>query len=164
MKRILLAMSSTFALIALMFGYRTSTIGPQVGSTAAGPAHIVTPGGSSTAGAGGSAGSAASGGTAAAGPASGQPAVVDGKRVQTGYGPLVIEITAVNGQITDVQAVVYPNSAGRTHSINSHALPILRTQALQTHGHKIDGVSGATYTSEGYATSLQSAIDLAGLK
>ncbi len=47
--------------------------------------------------------------------------------------------------------------------ISAQAAPILRQEALQAQSAKIQSVSGATFTSEGYTTSLQSAIDKAGL-
>ena len=36
-------------------------------------------------------------------------------------------------------------------------------EALQAQSAQIDGVSGATYTSQSYAQSLQSALDSAGI-
>jgi len=47
--------------------------------------------------------------------------------------------------------------------INSHAVPILNQEAVSAQSAKIDTISGATYTSDGYAQSLQSAIDKAHL-
>ena len=41
------------------------------------------------------------------------------------------------------------------------AAPTLRREALAAQSAKIDTVSGATYTSEGYRQSLQAAIDAA---
>jgi uncharacterized protein with FMN-binding domain len=38
---------------------------------------------------------------------------------------------------------------------------LLRTEALTAQSARIDVVSGATYTSNGYAQSLQSALDRA---
>ena len=46
--------------------------------------------------------------------------------------------------------------------INSYAAPMLRQESLTAQSARIDIVSGATYTSEGYAQSLQSALDQAG--
>ena len=50
----------------------------------------------------------------------------------------------------------------RSADINSQAGPILLQQTMQAQSANIDGVSGATYTSEGYLQSLQSALDQAG--
>ncbi len=67
------------------------------------------------------------------------------------------------GRITDVKPLQLTNQGGRSVAISAGAVPILRTEALHAQSAKIDAVSGATYTSEGYRTSLQSAIDKAHL-
>jgi uncharacterized protein with FMN-binding domain len=63
------------------------------------------------------------------------------------------------GKVTDVQVVEYPNNNPRDAEINSYALPVLKQETLQAQSAQIDTVSGATYTSEGYIGSLQSALD-----
>ncbi len=90
-------------------------------------------------------------------------ATVDGDVVQTRYGPVQVRIAVANGTITDVTAVVYPDSDRRDLQINSRALPLLRASALAAQSADIDTVSGATATSEGYRESLQAAIDAANL-
>jgi uncharacterized protein with FMN-binding domain len=42
-------------------------------------------------------------------------------------------------------------------------VPVLTERALTAQSAEIDAVSGATYTSEGYVSSLQSALDRAGV-
>jgi uncharacterized protein with FMN-binding domain len=74
-----------------------------------------------------------------------------------------VKITVKNGKITDVTAVQYPTDNPRDQEINSYALPQLKSEALAAQGASIDTVSGATYTSDGYRQSLQSALDSAGL-
>ena len=56
-------------------------------------------------------------------------------------------------------ALETPTDRSRSASISSQAAPILREEALQAQDANIDIVSGATYTSEGYAESLQAALD-----
>ena len=68
-----------------------------------------------------------------------------------------------NGKITSAEAVDYPANDPRDQEINSYAIPQLNSEALAASSAQIDTVSGATYTSEGYVTSLQSALDKAGL-
>jgi uncharacterized protein with FMN-binding domain len=41
-------------------------------------------------------------------------------------------------------------------------VPILNKEVLQSQSAKVDSVSGATYTSDGYLRSVQSAIDKLG--
>ncbi|AZP16504.1 FMN-binding protein [Streptomyces aquilus] len=84
-----------------------------------------------------------------------------GDSVQTRWGPVQVRITVKDGKLTDVTAVAYPSDNPRDQEINSYALPRLRTEALTAQSADIDTVSGATYTSDGYRQSLQSALDSA---
>lgn len=86
-----------------------------------------------------------------------------GQTAQTQYGPVQVQITVSGGKLTDVTALQLTNDGGRSVQISQQAAPILRQEALQAQSAQIQAVSGATYTSEGYVTSLQSALDQAGL-
>ncbi|MEW2254295.1 FMN-binding protein [Streptomyces sp. NPDC047869] len=88
---------------------------------------------------------------------------VTGDSVQTRWGPVQVRVTIKGGKLTDVTAVVYPTENPRDREINSYAIPQLRRKALDAQSARIDSVSGATYTSDGYRQSLQSALDSAGL-
>lgn len=99
--------------------------------------------------------SIASGGTAASGK-------VDGPVVDTRYGPVQVEIVVQDGTISDVVALQLPTGR-RSGQISQAAEPILHDEALQAQSAAIDLVSGATYTSDAYAQSLQAAIDQAGI-
>jgi uncharacterized protein with FMN-binding domain len=74
-----------------------------------------------------------------------------------------VQVRAVlNGsRLVDVVAVHLTDSSGRSVSISDRAAPILRSEALTAGSAKIDTVSGASYTSEGYIQSLQAALDAA---
>ena len=85
-----------------------------------------------------------------------------GSTVQTPYGPLQVSVTFTNGKISAVKALQTPNRHGTSVQINAYATPILAQEAIAANSAKIDTVSGATFTSEGYAQSLQSAIDKLG--
>jgi uncharacterized protein with FMN-binding domain len=74
-----------------------------------------------------------------------------------------VQITVTDGKITAANAIVYPQNNGRDQQINSYAIPQLNQETLAASSAQIDMVSGATYTSEGYLGSLQSALDKAGL-
>lgn len=89
------------------------------------------------------------------------PVVVDGSAVDTQYGPVQVEVTIVNKKITAVTVPQYPSGSGRDAEINSFAIPQLVAEVLSAQSATIDGVSGATYTSQGFQTSLQSALDAA---
>ena len=83
--------------------------------------------------------------------------------MDTRWGPVQVQITVQNGKITKAVAVDYPQGNGRDQEINSYALPVLSQEVTQAQSAKIDAVSGATVTSDGYIQSLQSAIDKAHL-
>lgn len=104
----------------------------------------------------GSAGSAGSAGS----PGSG---TFTGKQVSTRWGTVQVQITVENGRITAATALQYPQDNRHDQEINAYALPILEQQAVAANSAQLDGVSGATVTTNGYVESLQSAIDAAGL-
>lgn len=85
----------------------------------------------------------------------------DGGAADTRYGPVQVEITYTAGRITAARTLQTPGESGRDIEINKAAVPTLIQETLQAQSAHIDSVSGATYTSEGYAESLQSAIDAA---
>jgi uncharacterized protein with FMN-binding domain len=88
---------------------------------------------------------------------------VTGAVAQTRWGPVQVRLKVSGGKITAADAVQYPNGNGRDQQINSYALPVLAREVLAAQSGNIDLVSGATVTSDGYVTSLQSAIDKAHL-
>ena len=92
-----------------------------------------------------------------------QARTVTGPVVSTRWGAVQVEITVDDGQLTDVAALQLPDGDRRSASISSQVEPTLRSQALSAQSAAIDGVSGATYTSDAYARSLQAALDTAGL-
>lgn len=88
---------------------------------------------------------------------------VTGEAADTRYGPVQVKITVKNGKLAAADAVVYPQNDPRDAQINAYAIPELGKEALAAGSARIDTVSGATYTSEGYVASLQSALDKAGI-
>lgn len=191
MKRIILVAVSTFAALVALFSYPTST-GQSGSTAAqpVSAARVVTGAGTpmpTTTGQGpdpatGTRPSTAAPSSAAkpstdptspaasttSAPATSAPGTtpatvtVDGAAEMTSYGTVQVQVTITGGKITDVTAIDYPQTDGRDIQINGYAIPQLRAQVLQAQSAKIDGVSGATFTSDGYLTSLQSALDAAG--
>ena len=90
-----------------------------------------------------------------------RPVTVNGATVDTPYGPVQVQITVAGGRIVRAEAVNYPQDGGRSQEINSQAIPQLNRHATSAQSANIDTVSGATYTSQGYRQSLQSALDAA---
>jgi uncharacterized protein with FMN-binding domain len=87
---------------------------------------------------------------------------VQGAEEMTRYGAVQVDVTMSGGVITDVQAVQYPYRERRDQEINDAAIPELRNQVLSAQSANVAGVSGATYTTQGYLASVQSALDAAG--
>ncbi|KAK1183358.1 FMN-binding protein [Streptomyces sp. NBS 14/10] len=122
---------------------------PQAPATA--PA---APGGGNDGNGGGGGGGGGNGGGAR---------TVTGDEAQTQYGPVQVSVTVSGGKVTGATAVKTPDSGPQSDQIAADSVPKLNKAALTAQSAKIDTVSGATYTSEGYRKSLQSALDKAGL-
>lgn len=120
-------------------------------------------GSSGSAGSGGTSGSSASGSSASGSSGASDSGTFTGAAAQTQYGEVQVQITVADGKITDVTPLHLTDRDGRSVAISQQAAPILRQEALQAQSAQIQAVSGATFTSGGYTTSLQSAIDQAGL-
>jgi uncharacterized protein with FMN-binding domain len=84
-----------------------------------------------------------------------------GPSVFVQYGNVQVQITVVNGRITDAQAIVAPT--GKNDRYTNMAVPVLKKQTLAAQSSNIQGASGASYTSYGWFKSLQGALANAGL-
>jgi uncharacterized protein with FMN-binding domain len=80
----------------------------------------------------------------------------------TPYGTVQVAAVVSGGKITNVNFLQMPNDRGHTQEVTAFAQPLLKQETLSKQSAKIDFVSGATQTSEGYQRSLQSALDQAG--
>jgi len=87
------------------------------------------------------------------------PRTVKGSVVDTPYGSVQVAVVFNGNHITDVQALQTPDMDNRSVRLAELATPILRQEVLQAQSAQVDTVSGATYTSEGYAQSVQYALD-----
>ncbi|MET8096100.1 FMN-binding protein [Streptomyces sp. NPDC005236] len=165
LRRVTLAAAATVTGFVLLLSLKPHTPpAPAAASSSAG--HSSSSGDSSSGGSssGGSSGnsSGSSSGTSGGSKSRGTRTVT-GDTVQTRWGPVQVRITLKDGRITESAAVAYPSENPRDQEINSYAIPQLRREALAAQSARIDSVSGATYTSDGYKRSLQSALDSAGL-
>lgn len=86
-----------------------------------------------------------------------------GASESTRFGNVQVEIVVSAGKITDIKALQLTDQGGRSVQLSNYAAPILRTEVLKSQSAKVASVSGATYTTDGYLSSVQSAIDKAGL-
>ncbi|KRE55261.1 FMN-binding protein [Phycicoccus sp. Soil748] len=191
MRRITLWALSTLTTLVLLFSYHTSTssrsaaaTAPPVLAQAAAPSASSTPeattpsGSPTTSGSSGSSGSGSTGSGSGSGSSSSTPSssssssssssasaakTYDGNAVSTRFGNVQVQITVAGGKITAAQVLQVPWNDHRDQEINSYAVPVLNSEVVQAQSATIDMVSGATYTSDGYIQSLQSAIDQAHL-
>lgn len=164
MKRAALAIVGTIASLVLLLSFKAHTqAAPTTPPAAISSTGTTASGGGS--GHGGGAGSSSSGHKPSGGNASSgnSSKTYTGSTVMTRYGPVQVQITVTNGRLSDVTAVTYPTSNPRDAQINGYAIPALNSEASSAGSANIHMVSGATYTSQGYISSLQSALDQAGL-
>lgn len=159
MQRVTLWLCATGAGVVVLFSYPTSTHGPlRPAAAAKAPAAVVAPPVPSV-----------------AAPVPGRPVVrtrapaaaalvVNGTSVDTQYGPVQVQLKVRGGRIVSATAIDFPQGGQTEQQINSHAIPVLQQETLAAQSAHIDAVSGATYTSGGYVTSLQAALDAAHLR
>jgi uncharacterized protein with FMN-binding domain len=157
MRRVILAVASTVAGLILLLSFKThSTI-----ALTTPPAVVSTPSTTTTttaAAASRRSTSSSSGGTTPA-----TTKTVAGDVSATRYGPVQVQVTVKNGKVAAVTATQYPSGDSRSQQINAYAIPVLNQEALQAKSANVHMISGATYTSDGYIASLQSALIKAGL-
>lgn len=98
--------------------------------------------------------------TAAASAASGS-ATYNGDTYTNRWGPVQVQVTITDGKITAVDTIQYPDGDHKSVAINQQAVPQLESMTLANQSASVNVVSGATYTSDSYAQSVQSALDYA---
>ncbi len=92
-----------------------------------------------------------------------KPVTYVGSTASTAFGPVQVSIVVLDGRITDAQAIQYPKDDPQSIKIANKCLPKLRSETLAAQSADIATVSGASFTSQGWITSLQSALSKAKL-
>lgn len=82
-----------------------------------------------------------------------------GASEQYGYGVLAVRVTVVGTRIEDVTVQRLQTAEQYSQQLAQQVIPMLRSQVLSAQSAHINGISGASYTSQAYAMSLQSALD-----
>jgi uncharacterized protein with FMN-binding domain len=164
MKRAALVGAGTVAGVAAIL-----ILNPEAHTSSASAIGPTTSGGTSS-GTSSSSGSASGGSTSSGSASSGSStAATDGTftgdAVDIGhrYGTIALQVTVSGGRISDITAVEVPQNDPRSAQISSYAVPQLVSQAIAAQSSSISGISGATFTSNGFAQSLASALAQAGL-
>ena len=128
--------------------------GAVVGAAAVLAGHTLAPAGTSA---------PAPDATGAASPDATRPRLADGTAtgplVETPYGPVQIRVTVAAGTITEITEVKLPSEHLHSRWIRANLVPQLRQHVLTAQSADVDVVSGATFTGQGYLSSLQAALD-----
>ena len=85
----------------------------------------------------------------------------DGPVVDAYYGNVQVEAVIQDGKLADVQFLDYPKDRRTSREINQQAMPWLTQEAVQVQNANVDLIGGATFTSQAFVQSLQSALDQA---
>lgn len=177
MKRIVYGLLATLSGVVLLFSYRTSleaampvaadetagttTVTPEATPSASASPSTTAESATPTASPSASASDSTTTDTTTTTTTGLADGTYTGDAVRTRYGNVQVQITVSGGVVTDVQVPQYPNNDRKDQQINARALPILISETTETQSADISMVSGATYTSDGYIQSLQSALDQA---
>ena len=108
--------------------------------------------------------SATSGNSASAAPSAPAPSgqykdgTYTGSSVNVFYGNVQVAVKITGGVIKNVSFLQYPNSHSTSVMINQQAIPYLIQEAIQAQSARVQIISGATFTSEGFQQSLQAAL------
>jgi uncharacterized protein with FMN-binding domain len=164
------ALALTGAGSALVRGFKTTgdVALDTTGQTGSASGSTATAGQAGSDAAGSAGGGSSAGGSTSGGSTSGGSATADayadgtytGAEISEPWGPFQVQVVISGGAITEIKVVESPTDR-HSSSINSRAVPALTQSVLASHGTSVDMVSGATWTSDSYASSLQSALDAA---
>ena len=151
MRRVILAVTGTIAGLVALLSFK---------------AHVPTVPVAATSGTGGSSTSSSSSSRtipgefqSAAGPLTAGETTITGKVANTVYGPVQIELVVKSHKIVKVAVLEQPTNTIHDIQLGEFAFPKLISETLTAQNAKVDAVSGASYTSAGYISSLQSAVD-----
>ena len=153
MRRVILAVTGTIAGLAALLSFKSHDPTMPVAATTG------TGGGSTTSSSSSSAPTIPGEFRSVAGTLSTGETTVTGKVANTVYGPVQIQLVVKNSKIVKVAVLEQPTNTIHDIQIGEFAFPRLISETLAAQSSKIDAVSGASYTSAGYISSLQSAVD-----
>jgi uncharacterized protein with FMN-binding domain len=162
-KRAFVAVVGTIAGLAVLLGYKSGPVKRAriLAPAPSGPAGPVAPAGPPTTASPSAPGAPATAPPATAAPSAGGTRTVTGPDVPNQFGDVQVQLTLQGTRIVNVKAVQLPFDRQRSYEISQAAGPILAQEVIQAQNANIDLLSGATYTSESYAQSVQAALDQA---
>jgi uncharacterized protein with FMN-binding domain len=153
MRRVIIAVTGTIAGLVALLSFKSHAPSLSAAATS-----------------GTSAGSSSSSSSSSSGPAefpTGSQAAnlpadetaLTGHVADTAYGPVQVQLIVRNSKIVKVAVLQQPTTTIHDIQIGQFAFPELISETLKAQSAKVDAVSGASYTSQGYIQSLQSALD-----
>ena len=183
MRRAILTIGGTAAGLAALLAFKTHPVGADAASMTSGSTPMATAGtgggadgtgtGMSAApkasakkktmmhGTGNATPSASSSSSGMSGGMSGGARTLTGAVANTMYGPMQVQVVLDGTEIAKVNILQHTDDGQMSAQVDAFALPKLTSETLTAQSARIDAVSGATYTSQGYIMSLQSALDQA---
>ena len=96
---------------------------------------------------------------AGGGQGNGATSSVTGSLEQYGYGQLSVRVTMSGSKITKLAVATLKTADTYSQQLAGYVIPILQREILSAQSARVNNVTGATYTSEAYAYSVQSALD-----
>ena len=155
MRRVILAVTGTIAGLVALLSFKSHS--PAL------PAAATSGTGSGSSAASSSSSSSSIPGEFPTGSATSRPpageTAITGHVADTAYGPVQVQLIVKSSKIVKVAVLQQPTNTIHDIQIGEFAFPRLISETLAAQNAKIDAVSGASYTSAGYISSLQSAVD-----
>jgi uncharacterized protein with FMN-binding domain len=170
-RRAPVVLAATSAVLAFVLTFRTHPLDPVAVGRSGGTSSTDTGASSSSSSSSTSSSSTDQAGTGGTGAGSASTPTTSttsvngtatGSVESTPYGDVEVKVTVAGSRITDVESLELPEDEPRSQSLSSFAGPELADQVISAQSAQIDGVSGATYTSQAYEESVQSALDALG--
>ncbi len=137
-------------------------VGWQLGAPAATRNTAATPSAATSAPAGATPGAAPGAPPGAGAGAKSPDGTWTGTPARTQYGTVQVQVTIAGGRITAVKPLQLTGPDRRAVQISNEAAPLLLKEVLAAQSANVSSIGGATYTSDGYLRSLQSALSQAG--
>jgi uncharacterized protein with FMN-binding domain len=162
MRRAVVATAGTVVGLVLLLGYRSEgAVKVQKVDTGSGASTNAGTGSGTGTGSAGSTGTGSTGTTVPTAASSSSDHSYTGQDVFYRYGDIEVAVALSGSRIVTVTVPQDDASSPYSQTVNSAAVPVLVKEAVDAQGVNFDVVSGATFTSDAFAQSLQSALDKA---
>jgi uncharacterized protein with FMN-binding domain len=153
MNRAPIVLTGTALGLGAVLGYHTSTTSKTIATASSASTTATTTTSTTTTGSSASTSRTTSSATRSA----------TGTDVDFQYGDIELKVTMSGSKITSVSVARLNVTDPRSQEIDQQAIPLLTQEVLSAQSANINAVSGASYTSQAYEQSLQSALDKLGV-